>query len=264
MKNIVRSQSLKFFGFCPCLTVRLDPEECDKDDKREEDDEADEQVPDQLRSFLGCKLSDLHSLLLNELRNSPFLAWEQVEELNWSFSSCSSTHFPSPISLARFPDQKIKYCCLVCYLEILHSSSPLCCHHLAHLWHLKYVLLRQGRGERIPAKRNGDNQKQILVWKNIQAGMWKTPDQLGSRLGGRQQRWQIETTQSFLGSWLLTLTCFLCHNIAARCWKSLRSTSVSVRNAFKIAWSVAAAVASVELTISWSSLPPAPTPAGCW
>ena len=62
MKNVVRSQSLKFFGFCPCLTVRLDPEECDKDDKREEDDEADEEVPDQLRSFLGCTLSDLHSL----------------------------------------------------------------------------------------------------------------------------------------------------------------------------------------------------------
>ena len=42
-----------FFGFCLRFTVWLDLEEGDKDDKREEDDETDEQVPDQLRSFLG-------------------------------------------------------------------------------------------------------------------------------------------------------------------------------------------------------------------
>ena len=48
-----RSQSLIFFGFCLRFTVWLDPEEGDEDDKREEDDETDKQVPDQLRSFLG-------------------------------------------------------------------------------------------------------------------------------------------------------------------------------------------------------------------
>ena len=50
------------------------------------------------------KLSNLY--LSNEVWISPFLAFEQVEELNSSFSCCLFTHSPSPISFARFYDKK--------------------------------------------------------------------------------------------------------------------------------------------------------------
>ena len=42
---------LSFHHFVPPL--RLDPKEQGKDDKREDNDEADYKVPDQLRSLLG-------------------------------------------------------------------------------------------------------------------------------------------------------------------------------------------------------------------